>query len=111
MRCLKHVSKATEPKRKRDKAGSRFVEDGRGQASCIPVTRRVETMFDLKGGILVHRRGGRKGLLWRDHDRKRRSKAKSRPHRKETAARNLCAKVMGTGRFENGFGPDYKESI
>ena len=27
---MKHVSKATEPKRKRDKARSRFVEDGRG---------------------------------------------------------------------------------
>ena len=27
-------------------------------------------------------------------------------HTEKTAASNLCAKVMGTGRFENGFGPN-----
>ena len=37
---MKHVSKATEPKRKRDKAGSRFVEDGKG-------VRDVESIDDL----------------------------------------------------------------
>ena len=37
--------------------------------------------------------------------------AKQSPNTEKKPARNLCAKVMGTGRFENGFGPDYKESI
>ena len=33
--------------------------------------------------------------------------AKQSPNTEKKPARNLCAKVMGTGRFENGFGPDY----
>ena len=43
---MKRVSKATEPRRKRDKAGSRFVEDGTGVRNVVYSSARKKGKSD-----------------------------------------------------------------